>query len=325
MSSKKDVKNDEIDLLELFRKMGRIITGWFVALGEGIIICIVFLFRNWLPLVISLIIAVSLAFIMKKTLTPCYSSEITIRSNTISNADMISYINRLHSFCMERNIAALSEAISIPQEKARQIKDIKAFWVIDRNNDSIPDYVDYKNEYNVYDTVNLRMRDRLDIMAKFISLQDLSFLKNGLLSYVESNSLFRQKNELRLLQVNEMLTRLKNDIGQLDSLQRIKYFEETRNRIPEKNGQIIFLQDQKTQLLYGDIYALYIRKQALDQNKDLYSDIITVLSDFTVPAKPFTGFLYYAKVLVPFLFGLTLIILILSANRKKIRDFIKEY
>lgn len=325
MSSNKDVKNDEIDLLELFRKMRRTISGWFEALGKGILISIVFPFRNWLPLGISLIIAISLSFIMKKTLTPYYTSEITVRNNTVPNADMISYINRLHSFCLENNVVAISEALSLPLEKGKEIKDIAAYWIIDLNNDIIPDFVDYKGNHNIYDTLNVRMKNQFDIKIKISNTKDLKTLKNSILSYIVSNPLFQQKNEIRLFQIDEMLRRLNFDIGQLDSLQEVKYFEETRNKIPPKGGQIVFLQEQKTQLLYEDVLYLFRQKQSLELEKKLNSGIITFLSDFAIHIKPYTGLLYYAKLLVPFLFGLTLIILILRANRKKIKDFLKKY
>lgn len=325
MSSNKDLKNDEIDLLDLFRKMGRTISGWFKALGKGILICIIFLFRNWLPLGISLIIAVCLSFILKKTLRPYYASDITVSSNTVPNSDMISYINRLHSFCRENNYSAISEALSLPQEKGKEIKDIAAYWIIDLNNDSIPDFVDYKDNHNIYDSVNVRMKNQFDILIKISNHKDIDALKNSILSYIESNPFFRQKNEIRLYQIDEMLRRLNFDIGQLDSLQKVKYFEETRNKIPKQGGQIVFLQEQKTQLLYGDILYLFRQKQSLELEKKLNPEIITFLSDFTIPIKPYTGLLYYAKVLVPLIFGIALIILIYNTNRKKIKDLIRKY
>jgi hypothetical protein len=324
-SSDKDVVKDEIDLLELFRSMGRTILTGVKALGTGILISFVFLLKKWLPLGIALFISVGLSYILKKSQNPFYYSDMMIRSNTISNADMISYLNRLHYFCLEQNIEAVSQALSISLEKAKEINDIQAYWVIDRNNDGTPDYTDYKNKYNVYDTVNVRMPDRLAIKVNLTVPGDLAILKSGIFAYVNNNSQYRQKNEFRLVQINEMLIRLNYDIKQLDSLQKVKYFEETRSRQPEKNGQMIFLQEQKTQLIYEDIYTLYTRKQNLDLQKDLYPDLITIVSDFTIPVKPYNGLLYYGKVVVPVVMGLTIMFLIFLANRKKFKDFIKKY
>ena len=41
--------DDEIDLLDLFRRMGRTLTRWANALGRAFLISIVFLLKRWLP------------------------------------------------------------------------------------------------------------------------------------------------------------------------------------------------------------------------------------------------------------------------------------
>jgi len=238
---------------------------------------------------------------------------------------VIPYLNKLHIFCTEGNTAELASALSVKHESINEINDISAFWIIDQNKDGIPDYVDYKNSHDVYDTTNIRMTDRLNIRVKVKSPQELSVISEGITRFIKKDSLFQQKNRLRLRQNNELLTRLDYDIIQLDSLQQVKYFEETRNRKPENGGQMIFLQEQKTQLVYTDIYDLYARKQAIESERVLYKDIITVLSDFSLPAKRDNGAAYYAVRVIPALFCLTLIILIMLANRKKVNEIFEKY
>ena len=46
------------------------------------------------------------------------------------------------------------------------ISDISAYWIIDLNKDGIPDYVDYKGNHNVYDTLNVRMQNSFDVRVK---------------------------------------------------------------------------------------------------------------------------------------------------------------
>ena len=120
MAASNDRKKDEIDLIELFRRAGWTLTRWIKALGRGILIRIVFLFRKWIPLTISLLIGAGACYIMKKSFTPYYSSELTIKSNTISNADMIPYLNRLHFFCRENNKQAIASDLSVPQNIAEK-------------------------------------------------------------------------------------------------------------------------------------------------------------------------------------------------------------
>jgi len=171
----------------------------------------------------------------------------------------------------------------------------------------------------------VRMQGRFDIRVLLTSPRELAVIKAGLIRYINSDSLFQQRNRVRMIQNQELITRSNYDISQLDSLQKVKYFEETRNRYPKTGGQMIFLQEQKTQLLYPDIYNLYSQRQKLETEKDLYPDIVTVLSDFTTPVRRDNGGSYFAKKIVPVFFILTLLVLIIRSNKKKIKEIFEKY
>jgi hypothetical protein len=321
----KNPKDDEIDLLDLSRRMSRTLSSWARAVGQAFLISVVFMLRRWLPLGISLIVGVGVSFAIKTTSESYYSSDMVVRNNANPNSDMIAYINKLHTFCKERNYDALAEALTVNLESVKNIIDICAFWIIDKGRDGIPDMVDYSNNHNVYDTINVRMQDRFDVRVKIKSPQELLKLQNSIFSYVKKDSLFQQKNRVRLTQNRDMLSRLAYDIIQLDSLQHIKYFVETKNRQPQAGGQMVFLQEQKTQLVYTDIYTLYAKKQTLESQRDLYPEILTVLIDFNMPAKPENGTLFYGKYIIPLFFGITLLLLILHANRRKLTEVYNKY
>jgi hypothetical protein len=324
-SVNKNVKDDEIDLLDLFTRMGRTFNRWFRASGRAILIAMVFLLRRWIPLGLSIILGVGASYYLKYTSAPSFVSDMVIRNNTVANSDMISYINRLHNFCAEKNTSALSDALKLSQESISNISDISAFWVIDKSKDGIPDFVDYSDNHDVYDTINVRMQDRLDIRVRIKSFHELATLRNGIITFINADSLFQQRNMVRLRQNHELLDRLNIDILQLDSLQKVKYFEETRNLKPQSGGQMIFLQEQKTQLVYSDIYSLYSRKQALESERDLFKGIVTVLSDFTFATVRVNGGWYYGKKIIPRFFCVTLVVLILLANWKKLVEVYKKY
>jgi len=324
-SSSEEMHDDEIDLLDLFRRFGKSIIKLFAAIGNFLLVCIFFLIKNLGLLILSIFIGVALSFLIKWTMKPVYSSEITFRTNAVTNAEMIPYINKLNQLLKEKNQPVLASSLSLPEQTTRKIKDIEAFWIVDRNNDSIPDFVDYKNKHNVYDSINVRMKDRFVIRASVYDPKELSLIRKGIVSYVETNPFFQEKNILRLRQIDEMLVRLNYDIKQLDSLQKVKYFEETRNRQPGKDGQIVFLQEQKTQLIYGDIYNLYRLKLSYDREKELYPDILTILSDFFQPLKRTNGGVYYGGTIIPVCFGLMLFYLVLHRNRKKLREIYRKY
>jgi hypothetical protein len=337
INSNKNVKDDEIDLLELFRRIGKTLANWSSALATVFIISLVFLLRRWLPLGLSIVAGIGLSYIMKSRAESAYTSDAafrnnlalmdkkTLRDNSGTISEIITKINKLHIFCTETNKPALADALSINPESAKNISDISAFWIIDLSKDGIPDFVDYKGTQSVTDTLNIRMQDRFDVRVKINATLDLGRVRDGIIKFIESDSLYQQRNRLRMRQNRELLARLNFDILQLDSLQKVKYFEETRNIKPSTGGQIIFLQEQKTQLVYTDIQSLFARKQLLESERDLYSGIVTVLSDFSMPTGRENGTMFYGKKVIPFFFFLTLIVLIILANRKKLFEVYKKY
>jgi hypothetical protein len=324
LSQNQNSRNDEIDLLDLFRRMGKTINHWASAIGKAFLVSVVFLLRRWLPLGASIILGIVTSYLFKISAESFYSSDLVLRNNSSTNSEVIAYINKLHSFCLEDNKSALANSLSISAQLVENILDVSAFWIIDKGRDGIPDKVDYKNDHNIYDTINIRMKDRIDIRVIIKSPQDLHLIQSSIISFLKKDSLFQSRNRLRIRQNQEIISRLSYDIIQLDSLQKVKYFEETRNRKPQSGGQMIFLQEQKTQLVYSDIYGLYTRKQALETEIDIYSDIVTILSDFDLPVKPDNGTLFYVKRIIPMFVALTLIILIIIANKKKLLEIYKE-
>lgn len=322
---KPGTKNDEIDLFDLFSRLGRSITGLLNGLGHAFLHILFFMVRKWLWLGLSVIIGIGASFVIKSTTERLYSSDIILRSNAIPNTDMISYINKLHTFCREGNYGELAAALSVDESKVKGISDIQAFWVIDRGSDKIPDYVDFKSRHDVLDTVNVRMQDRFVIRVRTFTPQDLISIREGILSFVEKNTFFQQQNELRIKQNVILMDRFDYEIDQLDSLQKVKYFEEARRLMPKEGGQMVFLQENTTQLLHNDIYALFQMRQDIERQLTIYSDLITMLSDFTPPARPENGALFYGKVVIPLIFGVTLLLLILVDNRKRLVNIYKKY
>ena len=321
----KDVRNDEIDLLDLFNRMGRTFKHWGNSLINATLITIVFIIKKRIPLIISLIIGIIIFLFSTKTSPQMYSSELIFRNNTVSNSDMIEYLNRLHKYCTSGTVKELSGVFEISNEEINEINDISAFWIISNKREKIPLYVDYEKAFKLSDTANIRMQDRMALRVISKSKVDLNKIRDGIMLFINSDSLFQQKNHLRLRQNQELLTRLYIDIAELDSLQKVKYFEETRNRQPQKGAQLIFMQQQTTQLVYSDIYSLYARRQSLETERDLYDSIVTIISDFTLPEiMNKQGFLYGKSIVLSLFFG-TLMVLVLLANRKKLIEIYNKY
>ena len=322
-NNNKDVRNDEIDLLDLFRRMGRTLSKWGNALGIAFLVSIVFMLRRGIWLGLSIILGIIVSMVMLSKAESSYTSDLILKVNIEPTDEVITHVNRLHTYCSDKQ--NLSDAIDLPVAQTNNILDINAYWIIDNGNDEIPDYIDYENNHDVYDTTNVRMEDRMDVRVRIKQPQELSNVREGIINYINKDPLLQQRNNLRLRQKKEMLSRLELDIIQLDSLQKFKYFEESRNLMPRTGNQMVFLQEQKTQLLYTDIYDLYEKKQEIELESALYKDIVTVLSDFSIPTGRDNDVAYYAKYYIPRFFIVTLLLLILIANRRKIKEIYNRY
>ncbi|NLA49789.1 MAG: hypothetical protein GX876_10045 [Bacteroidales bacterium] len=318
-------KDDEIDLIDIFSRTSKRIRNFSNSAGRSILHIIFFLFRNSLWLAASILLGTCMSYIIKLSSDNFYSSTITLTTNAIPNSEMISYINKLHTYCKEKNYGTLASEMGLSPEEAGIIRDIEAFWIIDMGRDNIPDYIDFRGRYKVSDTINSRMQDRFAVRVKTKDPQELPKIRNGIISYINNNSFFQNQNKLRLSQTDDMMARIDYEIKQLDSLQKVKYFEESRRLVPKEGGQMIFLQDYKTQLLYGDIANLIREKQALETVKTIYADLTTLLSDFTQPLKPVNGTLYYGKVIIPLVTFLAIIMILFIKNRDYVAEIYKKY
>lgn len=324
-TNSRNVRDDEIDLLDLFNRIVRSIQRGLSSLWRAFLISMVFIVRRWIPLTISILFGVAVSYFMMKNTASLYTSDLVLRNNinqNLSNDQLISYINRLQT--MDK--ASLAKTLGVTEATSQNIASIGAYWIIDKNKDRIPDNVDYTNTHDVYDTTNIRMLDRIDISVRVKSPQDLDAVKVGIIKYIDENDGFRRMNELRLNHNEELLKRINIDIQQLDSLQKVKYFEETRGKKATREGQIVFVQEQNnTQLFYFNIHDLYRQKQALDDNLSMYRDISTILNDFSIPTMRMNGLGYYLKKNVPVFFVVMLLILIVIANTKGLKEVYKKY
>jgi hypothetical protein len=319
-----DNNNGEIDLVNIFNKIFSWFARLFKAIGIAIIKSIAFLYHNILIVTLSIVIGFVASYILKHAEKPLYKSEITFRNNSILNADMISHFNQLGDLVARKNTNQVISFLNITENEASDLIDLSAYWIIDINRDGVPDYVDYKNKHNPADTVNVRMSDRFVVEVSSLDPFNLVNIRNGLIGYAENHPLAGNANAQRIRRLNELIERTNFDIRELDSLQKVKYFEETRSRMSEA-GQIVLFQEQQTQMFYRDIQNLMTQRQGYERELALYPGVVSVISDFLPSSTRVNTAFYYSKVAVPSAFFLAIILLLLAKNRKRIVEVLNKY
>jgi hypothetical protein len=315
--------NDEIDLLELFNKMGKGIKRLFINIWDIFLKVTVFLIKKSPYLIAFIILGFLVAFLKFKTSDRFFSSDMILRSNSVANADMIAHINKLHFYGEEDNKQALAQSLDLDSAEVENLVYIEAFWIIDINRDGIPDLVDNKNKYD-QDTTVTHMSSRFDIRVKTLQPQSLDKVRDGILYHINTNLFFEKINRIRLVQLRERIAKTETELSELDSLQNYKYFEE-RQKGKFSEGQMVFLSEQETKLFHGSVFELYQSKQNLDRELDIYSEIVTVLDDFTPPAQPENSYLDIAKTWVILFFVLGLVFVVTLSFRKELISVYRKY
>src|SRR5664279_3653285 len=109
-TSNKNVRDEEIDLIDLFKRMGRTLNRWGKALAIAFLISVVFMLKRWLPLGLSVIAGVGISYFLRTTSPSSYTSDIVLRNNLVlpdlktrrdnsgTTSEIISKINKLHTF-----------------------------------------------------------------------------------------------------------------------------------------------------------------------------------------------------------------------------------
>ena len=314
-------KNDEIDLIEVFLKIGvgiKSLFNWFINLFYSILL---FFIRKAILTSIVIIIFLSFGYYKYKTSPRYYSSSIEAYSNAISSIDMINYVNNIYELFRTNNIGELQSKLSIEQKELEKIKNVKAYKVIDLNKDGVTDEIDYFERYSTADT--LVSENRFVVKVEVFDPAIFPIIQASILSYIDKNKYINELNTVRKKQLNELIVKLDEEISALDSLKKTEYFK-INEKLEPQSGQLLVMNEKKTQLYHDQIIQLYKQKQELEQNLELRTDPITIIQGFSALSTVENDLISYIK-----LFGILglvigVVISFIVENIKVIRKVVSD-
>ncbi len=293
--------NDEIDLIEILLKF----TNWLKGICNSIIM---FFIRNAFCLLIFILIGVGLAVVTYFSTERFYNTEMVLQTNAVSSTEMINYLNNFDVKSFNNN--------------SLSIKNIKAYYIIDNNKDEHPDYVDYDN---VQDTsiTNRRMVDKVDILISVYENAPIDSIKNAIFSYINKNHYFQKVNDLRIKQLNDLISKTDIELQKLDSVETINYFYKDPYQ-KETGKNMIILNEKEIKLFHNDVLRLYKKKQENEEELFLYKDIVTIIQDFTTVTKVENSLSKKLKQFMLTFFCLGLIFSIFVDQRNNFKVLIKR-
>jgi hypothetical protein len=316
-SNQNHSNQDEIDLLSLIVKSGKLIKKAVQWLINSIGSILVYILRKWYYLATALVLTVITALILK-TLTPSYySSDLIMRSNAINNQPIMMSIDKLGDYASAGNYSALSTELNLSLKEASAIKELKTFWYYDIGDDGIFDGI-VTDEAILIDTGIAKIDSVFIIRAEVFDPMILEKIEGSLVDYLGSIPFLEALNNQRLSDLEARLIQTTYEIKKLDSLQTREYYTNTDD-LRQKEGQIIFTSENENQKLYHyEMFKLLQLKQECERDLNVYRDVVTIMQDFTIPVEPENGTVLYAKKTIWYFLGLALLLSFIVSYRKKI-------
>jgi len=314
-------RNDEIDLIEVFQKLGKGFVNLLNQLFNWLYQILLFFIRRAILIGIIVIIALGVSFLKFKTSPRYYSSTLEAHSNAMSSIDMINYINNLHELFIEKNISGLQSKLGINKDDLNKIKDVKAYKVVDFDMDGIPDLIDFDEKYETSDSTI--SRSRFVIKVEVFDQETFPAIQQSIIGFIDQNQYIKERNKIRKRQLNELISKLDYEISTLDSLQKSEYFNKTEEP-NTKAGQILIMNEKETQLYHSQIMGLYKEKQRLEETLELRTEPITIIQDFSTLSVIENNLISYLKFwgIIGIILGILIAILI--ENRRKIGEIISD-
>lgn len=314
-------RNDEIDLIEVFQKIGNAIVKLFNSFLFLLYRILLFFIRRAILIGVILILCLTFGVFKYKTSPSYYSSTLEAYSNAMSSIDMINYVNNLHELFLEDNTIGLQNKLGISEDKLEEIKDVKAYKVVDFDMDGIPDLIDFEEDYETSDSII--SRNRFAVKVEVFNQESFPIIQESILSFIDQNKYIKERNTIRKRQLNELITKLDFEISSLDSLKKKEYFTK-EEEAKTQTGQILVMNEIETQLYHPQIIALYKEKQRLEETLELRTEPITIIQDFSTLSVTENNLMFYIKFWGPVGLFLGILIATLIETRKIITKAISD-
>ncbi len=307
---------NEIVLLELLRKMWN---GFTKVLGSVII----FLIKKSLWLGLFVVIGIAISVIAHKTAPRTYTSTMTVRTNVLDNAFMISYVQELGQI---EDTLVRAKTLHIPDTSAKYIASIDAFYGIDSDGDGATDYIDFKRQFkfNPKEGEPRKVSKIFYVQVTVVDESVFSFIGKGLTQALNTNHYIVEHNTIRLQQLRARLDEVNRQLIMLDSVQRTDYFKNPKEA-KASSGQLLMMNEKDRQLYHNEILNLYGSKQGLEEALAEYNQApITVIRDFSSTSVADNPITKYLKFWVPLFFVLGLVFITLRHYWKRIWTLIVQ-
>lgn len=232
------------------------------------------------------------------------------------------HIDDMNDFLKDNDHEGLGKILGLDSATASKMKFIETRFFIDKNNDSIIDLIDYDEKYEDGDTVNVRMQDKIVILAGMRDKEMFASLQNAIVNYFNTHDYFVPMAEYRSKITLDKIKMLEHDFAAIDSLQKKDFFENSSQTFTIDRDKKMNLRIGKRELYYDDKMRLFQEKESLNEALASGDNVVSVMSSFMPTKKPINAFTCTFLKIFAVAFVLFVALTLLVDNRRKICNYL---
>ncbi len=321
--------NQEMNIFTMTSRLGRAIYGvikWILSI-LGYVLRAAYQYK--LLFLIFALLAVGLSLYDSREDNRTYEGYMYLKLNDGESSLYQALVRDLNKYAKEKDVEGLAKELDVAEDLASRVVKLDAHRVIDKYHDSIIDYIDYKNNVPLGDTVDFAVPDQLVISARVKGIEEFAHLEEALKKYFSKNDYLVSLNIARIKLQEEKEWMFHNALMNIDSLQKVEYFKGNGGNylefssINEKKASVPFIKAKK-QMFYGDMEKLFKITGKIEEDMSANLDVVTVLSDFhpvKAPVNSLPKLLLRNGLIALVLF---MIVAMIWRNKKKIRQYLAK-
>lgn len=311
-----DKQTQEVDMIDIVKSTSCF---FFQKIGVFFTNILRITYNYKLALLIIIILAGVGAFYKTSGSRRTFKGDLTLKINAGTSYMVADMMNELNEFVKHNDNEGLAEALKISKDEAENVDFIKSYYSIAINKDSTRSIVDYDNHYDIEDTLNLRVKNKLTISLGLKDRQLFGKMQSTIIDYINSNNYLKELHQKKLEALRQREKIIDCDLNRLDSLQKQQFFKNQKNEVYLSN--LTELHSGKQDLFYVDKQNLLDKKETLLENLASNVEPTAILNPFHPSAVSNVSFV--RQFVKNFLMGYVLF-LIVGAFIKYRKD-IKKY
>ncbi|MBO4665875.1 MAG: hypothetical protein J5612_03270 [Paludibacteraceae bacterium] len=185
-------------------------------------------FRQWWVVLIVIVLALVVANYYARRANRIYKVEAIVWLNGPSleqtEQAFMNLSHALPSVLSEKQ--TLTTQLGLTEHQLRGVHKLQTFHVIDCLNDSVADYVDYRNKASRTDTVNVHMPNRLCVSFRTTNLSAVDTVGEAIIAFLNRQPQMQVAFEKKRALLEREAQFAQSHIEKLDSLTTAFYFEQ---------------------------------------------------------------------------------------------------